>query len=79
MATSTVTSKGQTTIPKAIRDHLHVGPGDRVEFIVEETGRVVVVPLTVDVAALKGILPAPPKPVSLADMQRAIRDRHRRR
>ena len=27
-----LTSKGQVTIPKAVRDHLAIGPGDRVEF-----------------------------------------------
>jgi antitoxin PrlF len=32
---TTVTSKGQVTIPKAIRDFLHIGPNDRVEFVVE--------------------------------------------
>ena len=29
---SAITSKGQVTIPKAIRDYLHVKPGDRVKF-----------------------------------------------
>jgi antitoxin PrlF len=31
MAT-TVTSKGQVTIPKPVREHLGIGPGSRVEF-----------------------------------------------
>lgn len=31
MAT-TVTQKGQVTIPKPIRDHLGIGPGSKVEF-----------------------------------------------
>ena len=38
---TTVTSKGQVTIPKAIRDFLHVQPNDRVDFVVE-AGQVVV-------------------------------------
>jgi AbrB family looped-hinge helix DNA binding protein len=38
---TTVTSKGQVTIPKAIRDYLHVQPNDRVDFVVEG-GQVVV-------------------------------------
>ena len=30
MATATITVKGQTTIPKSVRDRLHLSPGDRV-------------------------------------------------
>ena len=73
MTVATITSKGQTTIPKAIRDRLRLKTGDQVDFVVEPDGRIVLVPLTVDVAELKGILPRPKKPVSLADMDRAIR------
>jgi AbrB family looped-hinge helix DNA binding protein len=40
MAT-TVTSKGQVTIPKQVRDALHVGPGCAVEFDVNSSGEVV--------------------------------------
>jgi len=41
---STVTTKGQVTIPKEIRDLLHILPNDKVDFIVEE-GRAVLVPV----------------------------------
>lgn len=44
---NTVTSKGQVTIPKSVRDFLGIGPGSRVEFRRVEDGRVVVVPLGV--------------------------------
>lgn len=37
-ATARVTSKGQITIPKEIRDALHVRPGDTIEFVVRENG-----------------------------------------
>ena len=37
-----VTVKGQVTIPKPIRDHLGLRPGDRVEFEVDTAGAVVV-------------------------------------
>lgn len=40
MAT-TVTSKGQVTIPKPVRDRLGIVPGSRVEFGLAEDGRVV--------------------------------------
>lgn len=75
MAATTITSKGQTTIPKEIRAHLHLQPGDRLEFIIDQDGRVVVLPATVDAAELAGILPAPPRPVTIENMNRAIRKR----
>ena len=57
---STITSKGQTTIPGEVRRHLKLKAGDRVEFIVEADGKGVLVPATVDVRELKGLLaPAP--------------------
>ncbi|ANH03508.1 MULTISPECIES: AbrB/MazE/SpoVT family DNA-binding domain-containing protein [Shinella] len=42
---TTVTSKGQVTIPKAVRDFLGIGPGSRVEFRRVGDGSIVVVPL----------------------------------
>ncbi len=79
MAVSTVTSKGQTTIPGEIRRHLKLRAGDRVEFVVEASGKVVVVPATVDVAELKGILAPAPRRVTLEDMEAAVRKRAGRR
>ncbi len=40
MAT-TVTTKGQVTIPKAVRDRLGIKPGNAVEFALAPDGRVV--------------------------------------
>lgn len=39
MAT-TVTQKGQVTIPKPVRDYLGIGPGSRVQFVVGADGKV---------------------------------------
>lgn len=75
MPTSTITSKGQTTIPREIRRHLKLKAGDRLDFIVEADGRVVLVPATVDVRELKGLLAPAPRRVSLDDMDAAIRKR----
>jgi antitoxin PrlF len=79
LAVSTITSKGQTTIPGEIRRHLKLKAGDKIEFIVEPDGRVVLVPATVDVSELKGLLAPAPRRVSLEEMDAAIRKRAARR
>ena len=56
MPQATITTKGQTTIPKEIRDFLHLSPGDKIDFIIEADGRVVIQPTTIKVQELKGIL-----------------------
>ena len=38
---TTITSKGQVTIPKRIRDSMNLGPGNRVIFDVNDTGEIV--------------------------------------
>ncbi|HUF19846.1 MAG TPA: AbrB/MazE/SpoVT family DNA-binding domain-containing protein [Burkholderiales bacterium] len=73
MAVATLTSKGQTTIPKEIRERLGLSPGDKLDFVVEEDGRVVLRPATLHVSELKGLLRGKKgKPVSLEQMDRAI-------
>jgi AbrB family looped-hinge helix DNA binding protein len=76
MASAKVTSKWQMVLPKPIREHLKVHPGDQLDFIIQQDGKVVVRPAVLDVKRLKGILARPGrKPVSVADMNRAIRER----
>lgn len=76
MPSATLTSKGQLTLPKAIRDLLRVGVGDRVDFIVKDDGTVVVRPATVDVRELKGLLHRKGlTPLSVEDMNAIIRRR----
>jgi AbrB family looped-hinge helix DNA binding protein len=75
MSTSTLTSKGQTTVPKAVRQHLGLKPGDKIRFLVEDDGRVVMLPATLHIRDLRGSLPKPPKPVSVEQMNAAIRKR----
>ena len=69
---ATVTGKGQVTIPKPIRDRLHLEPGDKIDFILDEAGDLRVTPVTVPVARLKGMVPKPGFPVSLESMDEAI-------
>lgn len=79
MSTSTLTSKGQTTIPKDIRKRLNLHPGDRLEFVIDENGRVLVLPASIDASELAGMLKFAARPVSVEDMNRAIRKRGGRR
>lgn len=72
MTTATVTSKGQVTIPAPVRMDLHVGPGDRIEFVKLSDGRYEVVAATQDVSRIKGMIKAA-KAVSIEDMDDAIR------
>lgn len=69
---ATITSKGQITLPKALRDRLNLAAGDRVEFILEENNVVRMVPRTTSITRLKGMLPKPKRPVSLEAMDEAI-------
>jgi len=75
MPSATLTSKGQITIPKEVRDALGVDTGDRLEFVAEEKGVYRVVPATRDIRLVKGLIPKPPRPVSLEEMKHAIKRR----
>jgi AbrB family looped-hinge helix DNA binding protein len=72
MPTSTLTSKGQATIPKPIREALRLQPGDRVEFALEGD-RVVLRRASADLTALDGLLDRSGRnPVSVDAMHEAI-------
>ena len=74
MPTATLTTKGQLTVPKPIRDRLRLRPGDLVDFFVTEDGDVRVRAGTVDVSELRGLLRKPGrKRVSIEAMDAAIR------
>jgi antitoxin PrlF len=69
---SALSLKGQTTIPKAIRDHLHLEPGDRIKFFMHPDGSVVILP-KITTSVLKGIVPSiRRRRVSLEDMDAAV-------
>lgn len=75
MPTAVVTSKGQVTIPLAVRQKLGLDTGDRVEFVDLGDGRFGLVPATEEISTLKGAVRRPVRPVSVAAMDRAIRKR----
>src|SRR6266851_9549290 len=73
MPTSTLTSKGQITIPKELRDQLHLKKGSRLEFVVEASGRVILQPLNSDFRSLRGMIRSKRRrPVSIQEMNKAI-------
>ena len=72
MPVATITSKGQITIPKAIRDLLGIKPGDRLVFIQHAAGEIIVEAETVDVRSLRGMLKHDGPAVSVEEMNAAI-------
>ncbi len=71
MIESAVTSKGQTTLPKAVREALGVGPGDRVRYAILDNGEVRILPVR-PLSRLFGVLNYEGPPVTLEDMERAV-------
>ena len=85
MPTSTLTSKGQVTIPKEVRDRLGLRVGERLDFRVQPDGSILVEPArTGRLGRVPGLLRhlAGERPVSVEEMEEAIarhvRDRHDR-
>jgi antitoxin PrlF len=72
MATASITSKGQITIPAAVREAMQVHTGDRVEFVEIEPGRYEFIAATRPVTALKGMFGKSRKTVSIEQMNAAI-------
>ena len=72
MPKSTVTSKGQITLPKEIRDHLGLETGDRVSFEIRD-GAVYVEAETIDVRTLRGVVNRRGRNVTIEAMDEAIR------
>lgn len=70
--TTKVTTKGQITVPKPIREHLKLTKGDRIEFLIGVNGKVTIMPATADVRELKGMVAKPKKRVTVVDMNQAI-------
>lgn len=82
---SAITVKGQATIPKEIREHLGLKPGDRLKFFLHPDGTVVLLP-KLPARRLRGMLRTTRRgPVTIAKMTKAVaegasdRIKHRRR
>lgn len=72
MLQSTLTSKGQITLPKALRDSLHLKAGDRLIFEESEDGGIFIKPRNTDVRVLKGLLKHNGPPLSIEEMDEAM-------
>lgn len=80
MPTATVTSKGQVTLPKKVREALRIRPGDRIDFVLDGEGGAHLRLGRFDVSDLKGALHrSGRRAVSLEEMQEAIERRGGRR
>ena len=69
---STVTSKGQITIPVEVRRAAGLDAGTQVEFIVNARNRIELVPRHTDIRALRGAVARPGQPVTVDAMKEAI-------
>jgi AbrB family looped-hinge helix DNA binding protein len=71
--TATMTSKGQITVPKAVREALGAGPGDRLAFHVRDDGSVTLEVEGVDLMGLRGSVTSEIRGVTVEDMHEVIR------
>ncbi|NOY80778.1 MAG: AbrB/MazE/SpoVT family DNA-binding domain-containing protein [Kiritimatiellaeota bacterium] len=78
MTTATLTTKGQVTIPKSVRDSLHLHAGDRIEFVVRDASEAILRPITKSVDEVFGKLHAPGQfPMTVEQMDAAVAKRFR--
>jgi len=69
MSESTITAKGQTTVPRQVREQIGAGPGTRLVWHVMPDGSLIVRAKTLSILDLKGTLKSPrKKPVPIEDM-----------
>jgi len=78
MPRATLTSKGQLTLPKALRERLRLDTGDWIDFTVDDKGRLIGIPARPEgeeasAGALRHL--AGERPVSLEEMDAAVRRR----
>ena len=80
MSLSTLTSKGQITIPKSLRESMSIDAGDKIEFIINEQNEVVIKPITKKAIDVFGQLSKykKNKPISIEEMNEAIGDQFKK-
>ena len=76
MALATITTKGQVTIPKSVRDSLMLSTGDKIEFVVTNKREALIRPISKKVDEVFGILHKPGrKTVSVEEMDAKIKQK----
>lgn len=74
---ATITSKGQITLPKEVRERLGVTTNDRVSFVIEDDGTIRLrAPLFPTIASLAGIAGSLERPFSWREMREIAREDH---
>src|SRR4051794_33602689 len=72
---STITSKGQVTIPSAVRRHLGIGTNDKITFVIGDDGEVQLkAPRYSTIASLRGAAGALPRPLSWKEVREIARE-----
>lgn len=74
MIGSKITSRGQTTIPKKVRDLLGLEPGDRVQFVLKE-GEVVLQPIKLTLLDLRGSIKPRRHPEDFNEVRQEVKRR----
>ena len=78
MVTATLTTKGQITIPKSVRDSLRLHSGDRIAFVLHGDSEAILKPITKSVDDVFGKLHDPSQPRrTVAEMNKAVVGRFR--
>ncbi len=71
---ATMTSKGQVTIPVAVRKRLRLKAGSKIDFVENKAGELVLKPRSGDISTLYGIVKYDGPPVSIEEMNEALLD-----
>jgi AbrB family looped-hinge helix DNA binding protein len=78
MAQATLTTKGQVTIPKEVRDSLQLRSGDKIEIIITKDREAIIRPVSKKVDDIFGKLYKPGrKTISIEEMDQAVQARMR--
>lgn len=73
MFQSTITNRGQITIPAEIREKLHLVAGNKMEFLVKDE-QIIMLPINKSIKSLKGILPKPDFTLTCNEMSEVIKN-----
>ena len=72
MPSSTITSKGQTTVPSQVRQLLNLEAGHRIEWIISPDGQVTIKAANASITRLRGLIKPAGKAVGLDEMDEAL-------